>query len=93
MRQHSAAFANFICRFGDKVLLDYAEQIVIPAFTKDTYVRSYGKRTHYHFYEVELLNMAEDGADPIIVLAGSLHQRYRADPNPDFRCSQRACSG
>ena len=25
MRQHSAAFANFICRFGDeKVLLDYA---------------------------------------------------------------------
>lgn len=70
MRQHSAAFANFICRFDDKVLLDYAEQIVIPAFTKDTNVRSYGKRTHYHFYEVELLNMAEEGADPIIVLAG-----------------------
>jgi hypothetical protein len=70
MKQHSAIFANFICRFNDKVLLDYAEQIVIPAFTKDTYIRSYGKRTHYHFYEVELLNMAEDGADPIIVLAG-----------------------
>jgi hypothetical protein len=70
MRQHSAAFANFICRFDDKLLLDYAEQIVIPAFTKDTYVRSYGKRTHYHFYEVELLNMAENEADPIMVLAG-----------------------
>jgi hypothetical protein len=71
MRQHSAAFANFICRFGeDKVLLDYAQQIVIPAFTKDTFVRSYGKRTHYHFYEVELMNMGSDGEPPILVLAG-----------------------
>lgn len=71
MRQHTAAFANFICRFGDdKVLLDYAEQIVIPAFTKDTYVRSYGKRSHYHFYDVDLLNMAKDGETPVLVLAG-----------------------
>lgn len=71
MRQHNATFANFICRFGnDKVLLDYAKRIVIPAFTKDTYVRSYGKKTHYHFYEVELMNLAEDDDDPIMVLAG-----------------------
>lgn len=71
MRQHNAAFANFICRFGDdKVLLDYAEKIVIPAFMKDTYVRSYGKRTHYHFYQVNLMNMARDGEAPILVLAG-----------------------
>lgn len=71
MRQHNATFANFICRFGDeKVLLDYAKRIVIPAFTKDTYVRSYGKKTHYHFYEVELMNLADDGGDPIMVLAG-----------------------
>lgn len=71
MKQHNATFANFICRFGDdKVLLDYAKRIVIPAFTKDTYVRSYGKKTHYHFYEVELMNLAEDGDDPIMVLAG-----------------------
>ena len=71
MRQHRATFANFICRFGDdKVLLNYAKRIVIPAFTKDTYVRSYGKRTHYHFYEVELMNLAGDGQDPIMVLAG-----------------------
>ncbi|MEG3663060.1 hypothetical protein [Celeribacter halophilus] len=70
MRQHNASFANFICRFGDKVLLDYAKRIVIPAFTKDTYVRSYGKRTHYHFYEVELMNLDESDEDPIMVLAG-----------------------
>lgn len=71
MKQHNATFANFICRFGDdKLLLDYAKRIVIPAFTKDTYVRSYGKKTHYHFYETELLNLAEDDDDPIMVLAG-----------------------
>tara|TARA_R100000935_G_C2839311_1_gene170116 strand:- start:1819 stop:2811 length:993 start_codon:yes stop_codon:yes gene_type:complete len=70
MRQHTAVFANFICKFGDKNLLNYAEDIVIPAFTKDTYVRSYGKKTHYHFYEVELLNMASGSSDPILVLAG-----------------------
>ncbi len=71
MRQHNATFANFICRFGDdKVLLDYARRIVIPAFTKDTYVRTYGKKTHYHFYETELLNVAEGDEDPIMVLAG-----------------------
>lgn len=71
MRQHHAAFANFICRFGDdKVLLDYAAQIVIPAFTKDTYVRTYGKRTHYHFYEVELMNVAQAGEAPVLILAG-----------------------
>ncbi|MGR3609169.1 MAG: hypothetical protein ACU0BN_09980 [Sulfitobacter sp.] len=70
MRQHTAAFANFICKFGEKNLLDYAEEIVIPAFTKDTYIRSFGERTHYHFYEVELLNMASDTSDPILVLAG-----------------------
>lgn len=71
MKQFNATFANFICRFGDdKVLLDYAKRIVIPAFTKDTYVRSYGKKTHYHFYETELMNLADEDDDPIMVLAG-----------------------
>ncbi len=71
MRKHSATFANFICRFGDeKVLLDYAEEIVIPAFTRDTYVRSYGQRTHYHFFEVELVNLSHDEESPVLALAG-----------------------
>ncbi|MCC0056728.1 MAG: hypothetical protein H6883_11390 [Rhodobiaceae bacterium] len=71
MRQHNATFANFICRFGDeKVLLDYAEEIVIPAFTRDTFVRSYGKRTNYHFYDVELVGLSADREHPILALAG-----------------------
>jgi len=71
LRQHNATIANFICRFGDeKVLLDYAEEIVIPAFTRDTYVRSYGERTHYHFYEVELVDLSDDQNTPVFALAG-----------------------
>lgn len=71
MRQKNATFANFICRFGEnKVLLDYLEEIVIPAFTKDTYVRSYGKKTHYHFYEVGLVNLSNDKNNPVLALAG-----------------------
>ena len=58
MRQHNAAFANFICRFGsEKVLLDYAEQIVLPAFTDDTMIRSFGKgRTYYFFIKQKSFN-------------------------------------
>lgn len=64
-------FANFICRFGDeKFLLDYAEEIVIPAFTQDTYVRTYGQITQYHFYNVEFVKLDEVGDVPVFALAG-----------------------
>lgn len=71
MRHNSVAFANFICRFGDeKVLLDYAYEIVVPAFTRDTYVRSYGTTTHYHFYEVKVVTL-DNSTDPAVTaLAG-----------------------
>ncbi|MFS2151996.1 hypothetical protein [Rhizobium sp. Rhizsp42] len=69
MKQNSAVFANFICRFGDKVLLDYAKQIVLPAFTDDTLIRSYGE-TQYHFYEVKLVNLAKRGEEPILAVVG-----------------------
>lgn len=70
MQKHNATFANFVCRFGDdKVLLDYAYEIVIPAFTRDTFIRSYGK-THYHLYEVELLTLDQAARPPVMALAG-----------------------
>ena len=73
MKKQNAIFANFICRFGDdKVLLDYAEQIVIPAFTNNAHVRSYGEQTHYRFYDVELLNVPNGGSSPTTVLAGRI---------------------
>lgn len=70
MPRHNATFANFICRFGDdKVLLDYAYEVVIPAFTRDTFVRNYGA-THYHLYEVELLTLDDAARPPVMALAG-----------------------
>lgn len=71
MRQHFAHFANFICRFGADGMLSYAEEIVLPAFTNDTYVRSYGS-THYHFYDVRLLKFTgiDSGSNLDLVIAG-----------------------
>ncbi|MCA2374800.1 hypothetical protein ATU3B_24545 [Agrobacterium genomosp. 3 str. CIP 111-78] len=69
MKQHHLIFANFVCHFGgSNVLLDYAEEVVIPAFTNDTFVRTYGN-SDYHLYEVELINLAT-AEEPVLALAG-----------------------
>src|ERR1700723_2454744 len=71
MRQHAATFANFICRFGDqKVLLDYAKEIVLPAFFDDTYIRSYGKKAQFFFHEVEQVVLNGDKENPILGISG-----------------------
>lgn len=70
MRQHVASFANFICRFGsNKVLLDYAKEIVLPSFTDDTLIRSYG-RTHFFFYDTKLSVEDRDSDEPTILISG-----------------------
>lgn len=70
MRQHEASFANFICRFGGhKVLLDYAQEIVLPAFTDDSLVRSYGD-TSYFFHSVEVEVKKDGRAEPLVLLSG-----------------------
>lgn len=70
MRQHVASFANFVCRFGDrKVLLDYVEDIVIPAFVDDKMIRSYG-RTHFFFYETKLVVLDDNPENPVLGLSG-----------------------
>ena len=72
MRQHVASFANFICRFGkEKVLLDYAEKIILPAFTDDKFIRSFGKgRTHYFFYETKIVQLDENKDKPVLAITG-----------------------
>lgn len=71
MRSQRATFANFICHFGDqKVLLDYAEEIAVPAFTNDTFIRSYGTKTHYHFFDVKLVKLGSEGREDVLGLAG-----------------------
>lgn len=62
-------FANFICRFGDvKVLLDLADEIVVPAFTTDGMQRSYSD-TKYFFFQVKLMEMS-GGNIPVLAIAG-----------------------
>lgn len=69
MRQHTANFANFICRFGpEKVLLDYAESIVLPAFTDDTLIRIYGT-TRFFVYEAKV-EVIDQPAEPLVVVSG-----------------------
>jgi hypothetical protein len=68
-RKYLLEFANFVCRFGnEKVLLDLAEEIVIPAFTDSELERSYGS-TKYFFHQVEILELQTDG-DVSIGIAG-----------------------
>jgi hypothetical protein len=69
MRKHTATFANFILRFGGKTLVDYLNEIVVPAFTDRSLVRSYGDRTSYQFYQVSVENLGSD-TDPIGGIVG-----------------------
>jgi hypothetical protein len=70
MRQHVASFANFVCRFGEKkVLLDYAKEFLISAFTDDTLIREYG-HTQFFFYETKLVRLRDDPKNPILGIAG-----------------------
>lgn len=70
MRQHDLAFANFILRFGtEEVLLDYAEEIVLPAFLADGNVRRHGE-TEFRLFDVELAEIDSEGDGPVLALSG-----------------------
>jgi len=61
---------NLICRFGDKkVLLDLAEEVVLPAFIDNSLVRSYDK-TSYFFYDVSPVVLLNNQHEQVIGIAG-----------------------
>ncbi|ELW9446578.1 hypothetical protein [Burkholderia orbicola] len=64
------SFANFICKFGEKNLLDVAEDIVLPAFLDCDKLkpRSYSD-TRYFFYQTQLLNLGSRRS-PVLAIAG-----------------------
>ena len=70
MRQHNAAFANFVCLFGDSPLLDYAHHIVLPAFLDDTLIRTYGDTTEFHFIDVSLIQLNDDTSEVSMGICG-----------------------
>jgi hypothetical protein len=48
-------YANFVCHFGDAELIDYLDEIVLPAFLSDG-VRTF-KDGKYFFHSPQLLNL------------------------------------
>lgn len=66
----SMELGNLICRFGrDKVLLDMADEIVLPCFFDEKLVRSYSK-TSYFFHEVSPVLLNNDASDIVVGIAG-----------------------
>lgn len=64
-------FANFICKFGDKEnLLDYLEQIVLPAFLDSSLVRTYGD-DKYFLSETRLVKL-QSKPFPVVAIVGQL---------------------
>jgi hypothetical protein len=70
-RTPSIVFANVTCRFGGQyILLDFAEEIVIPAFTDSSMKRRYGP-TSYFFIDVGILDVSvEDTEEPQLTIYG-----------------------
>jgi hypothetical protein len=62
MRENQTVFANFLCKFGEKDMADYLEEVVLPVFTDAKLMRKYGDTT-MHFEEVRLLM---DEATPVV---------------------------
>lgn len=62
-------FANLVCRFGDKVLLDHFDEIVYPSFTDGELRRSYGS-TSYFFSDVDLVHLDGRDGSEVIGLCG-----------------------
>ena len=57
------SFGNLTCRFGDvAVMMDFAQEIVLPALFNEQYERRHGLTT-YFFRNVGLADIAVDGAE------------------------------
>lgn len=66
----SMEMGNLICRFGrDKVLLDMADEIVLPCFFDEKLVRTYSK-TSYFFHEVSPVLLKDDASESVVGIAG-----------------------
>jgi len=61
---------NLVCRFGDKkVLLDLAEEVVIPCFFDEQLVRHFDK-TSYFFHEVSIVMLTEGENEKVVGISG-----------------------
>jgi hypothetical protein len=96
MRNNNAIFANFTCHFGSKeVLLDYAREIIVPAFTDSTLKRTHGPDTTYVIRNAEVIRFGE-AQSPVIAIGGRfikntvLRRHQVLDPNHGLIPDQQA---
>lgn len=61
-------YANFVCHFGEAELLDYLDEIVVPAFTGGG-VRTFKDGT-YRLNSVEVLDLGTAKAHPELAICG-----------------------
>ena len=63
---------NFICKFGrQKALIDFLEDLIIPAFIDDKLERTYGK-TKYFFHDVKLVHIPNDENKNVLGVIGRI---------------------
>lgn len=71
-KERTLEVANLICRFGDhKVLLDLAEEVVIPAFLDGDLVRNYDD-TSYFFLNAKKVTLNSSSEPPVIGIVGRI---------------------
>lgn len=70
-RPRNIEFGNFICKFGDKDLLDFYNEVVYPAFFDERISRNYIK-SKYFFKDVKLVFLGRHDEEDYIGIAGTL---------------------
>jgi hypothetical protein len=55
-RELPLEMGNFVCKFGERNLIDYLEEVVLPAFSDSELNRTYGQTT-YFFEKVKLVTV------------------------------------
>jgi len=63
--------ANLICRFGDSVLLDYADEVVLPSFLDSNLSREYAFVREF-FHQVEKVVLDDNPSMPVLGIVGRL---------------------
>ncbi|MBT2119833.1 hypothetical protein KK141_22545 [Dyella sp. LX-66] len=67
---------NLVCRFGDQVLLDFLDEVVIPAFKDSGLSRKRGN-TEYFLLGVQIANLGVHGGETYKGIAGRIVKNTR----------------
>ena len=94
-KKYPVHYANFVCHFGEAELLDYLDEIVVPAFLNRG-VRTF-KDGKYFFHSVQVFNLGNAKNQPELAICGRFvkdmvvrsEQRYDAATDTVLPDNQR----